>query len=248
MNKKILILIIGSLLVFLAVIVLVIQLMMSGNEQEDQPEIASNTTPTASLELSPVVSDQQTVAMFPADESINVATDSAVSITFDKPYSMDQLTVEVVPNSEFAYAINGNQLSIEFLESLERSTRYTVTVGTGSEDTYTLLAIQSFVTEGPEPSPIQYGTRDTIEADQQYILENNPDIFLANLLPYETTMFSLSEELAVNSGERAQSTFLVNVKAGSSIASVRPAVQRWLTSQGLSQEQINQLTFEYTED
>ena len=248
MNKRLLILITGILLIVLFISYLLIQ-QISRNNQTQIPEgvFPSVPAPTDSVTINSAETNRFVSSMEPADESNQVATDTVSLITFTQPYSMDEVTVEVVPSTEFAYSLNETQLVLEFLEGLSPSTRYTITVGTGSGDTYNLIAIQSFVTAGPEPTPFQYGTRDAIEADQQFLLENNPDIYVANLLPYETGLFSVSERLSMNENGTATSTFIISIKEGATQETAEAALEDWLTAQGLTQQQINQLRFEYTQ-
>lgn len=247
MNRKLFILITGILIVLIVSFILLQQL--SRKTQTKLPADVSPTVlvPTTSVTENSIETNTFVASMEPADESDQVATDTVSLITFTQNYSMDELNVEVVPSTEFAYSLNDTQLVLEFLEGLAPSTRYTITVGTGSGDTYKLIAIQSFVTAGPEPTPFQYGTRDAVEADQQFLLENNPDMYVANLLPYETNSFSISERLTMNENGTATSTFIISVKPGSTRETAEAALRDWLASQRLTQQQINQLRFEYTQ-
>lgn len=99
-----------------------------------------------------------------------------------------------------------------------------------------------------DPSTIEDGLTEqppaqVLEAEQNFYRVNVPDVFVANLTPFENDFFSIRDEL-VDNGEDGEFVFFVQPKTETTIQA-QDALVAWLLENGLTTDQIGELTISF---
>lgn len=241
MNKKILLIVIGLLLIFIAFFLLsrkVSILKQTSPQPTDIPEVTSVILPT----YQPLLN---IVSTTPTDKAISVPLSQVISIVFNRTYDINQLEFIVNPKFEFKKSQTDNTLVITPIIPLQPGTLYTYSLWdkTNSEN---FRQTFTFTTIGPTPEFLP-DTRpvEVIQAEENFLRENRPDIFLKNLTPYSSEIFSITSDY--RSPPQSHFYFLVTLKStDQSIAELsKQEFISWLKSLKLTDQQIQALDITY---
>lgn len=180
------------------------------------------------------------IAVTPKDGAQNVSINTAIKITFSRPFDEDEIDFSMGPDAIYSEEIKENVLIITPWKPLSEGTLYTYSVN--FPDDVQKVRLYKFVTQGT-PADHLPDTRDEelVTEVEEYQRVNRPDVYITNRTPFENDMFSITSDF-----ERkvpAHYYFIVTPK--SDIETVRQAVDAWLQLQGLTAEQINQLDIRY---
>jgi hypothetical protein len=240
MNKqKLLLLGLGGFLLVLIFLVLLLRLTQQKPVKPATPETEEVTAtpsakPAAALEL---------VSVLPANEASGVELEPVVEFTFNRSVSQGEVIIEFLDSNlsqvPFSYQISGKKVSLELSKPLVQSMVYTLRVRNKNLHT---LGQSLFLTKTVDPQPdTGPPPAEITKVVQQNRLEH-PDIFLANQLPVERSDFSMRERVA-------DGGYLHFVVTSSTLSgeSLKNKVEAWLTELGLTSEQINSLTIEYSQ-
>ncbi len=250
MNKKLFIITgISGTVILILLIVAVVSI-----SRRAQPPSSSTVTQTATT-VTPV---KNTPLETPAEEQLQLPTPIVLSSNprngqENVPVSTKQLTISLseanLSNSEmatitfqpptlFSYKALNNDIQITFLKPLLPGETYSYSLSTkGSPDYYGY-----FKTAGPSPTAAQAveppGYYEELR-DQQ--IQEFPDIYLSNYVPFETAVFSIT---AAKNNDGIY-IFTVTRKGNASPVAVKQQAEQWIISQGLAREQISQLQITY---
>jgi hypothetical protein len=241
MNKTYTILGIG-LVVFLIILIFLSTLLFkkSSSSNRTAPGTTTDTSQTTPLPTFPP-SEFSFISVSPLDGANNVPLQPTITITFNKPISRSNVDFSIAPSVDVSQNINGSTLTITPKSALSPGTLYTYIVKFPKSNTSTPTF--HFTTTGPTqeflPDTKPEGLFDQEKKNE---LENAPDIYVTNLLPYSTATFSAESDYIDNppSHFRITVTLLSDNKD-----SAKQEFIAWLKSNNLDDSKINKLDIQY---
>lgn len=84
---------------------------------------------------------------------------------------------------------------------------------------------------------------EIIQAEENFYRVNVPDVFVANLTPFENESFSIRSDL-VDDGANGQFVFYVEPKTDT-LLEAQTALEQWLLENQLTNDQISRLTITF---
>ena len=230
--KKRLVIIVGAL----ALVVLVVNALLASRSGVST---LFQTYPTPTPVTPPTQinsSSVQLVQISPKNNAENTGLINQLTATFNTTAA--GITFALYPETPFATTFSGAQLSVTFSEELLDNTIYTYSF---LDKDGSVIATGRFNTgstaSGVAPLSGQYDNLESTANQAQR--ENNPDEFLANNTPYETSSFSVSSDFS--SDGTGHFFFTVTSKS----AGGKNDFLSWLTSLGFTSEQIQKLDIRY---
>ncbi|MFW5703635.1 MAG: Ig-like domain-containing protein [Patescibacteria group bacterium] len=236
---------IGLLVIIILMILILSQLIGRRSSKNDRTstDLVPSITPVDAFTGDNNQPELRVVSTKPDDGAMNVSLTTPVEITFDKDLDLHELEIEVFPEVPFVASPEGKMLTVTFQEPLQESTIYTYTIYREAEVQLEYIYAGSFTALGPTPTPIEYRSAQVFEEEMQRERLTNPDIYLANFIPYEAETFTFDGEL-YDLTEETTFKYTVTIKQGSE-EEAREAVTEWLSSLELTPEQINSLEITY---
>lgn len=238
MQKKLL-LIAGLSLVFVLIIFL---LILQTTKKGFQPPPA--TTPTVPLTTSTLprqpVQALRVVSTEPPNNRQQVTLNSLIVVNFNRKVNPEELLFEFTNDSflkvNYGLEFSGNKVILIPQSSLEQSRIYSVRVmDSFKREIYRLKFMTLTVAPSPDTRPVAALTETIIRTRAE-----RPDVYLANLMPYESYDFSMKLEIKPG----GYFNFVVTSKRlGKNLLEAR--VEQWLLGLELTQEQIKGLPLEY---
>jgi len=235
-NKKLLVIAVGSLLFVLVILIVVLGAARSGTPKP------GGRTPTAVVNTK-YPSEQgalRVINTLPANGAQNINLNSEVVVNFNRNFTQNEVQVEFLDNNlqtvSYQFRSLGSRLTLIPEQPLEQSMVYTVRI----RDQYVrTIGEINFLTQTITPSP---DTRP-VAAVTEIIIRNRqerPDIYLANLMPYEDQDFKMVLETD------AEGYFTFVVTPGRLTGDLlKDGVKAWLLSLELTEAQISSLKFVY---
>ena len=240
MQKKLWIIALSSLVFVLIIFIIILNIVKNGATQKPKPE-PGLISPTQ-VRLQPTFSDTNLtiVSSSPKNYSTQVPLNSVVRVVFSRQIRPNELNFEFINdqfiNVDYSLSLADNKATLTPKQPLEPSRAYTVRV----RDSYLrIIGKLEFsaltLTPSPDTRPVAALTETIIRTRAE-----RPDIYLANLMPYESFDFKMDIEIDdegyltfVATSDRFQGELL------------KSAVERWLISIELTSEQIKDLPLEY---
>lgn len=180
-------------------------------------------------------------AVSPADGSLDVETGMPLEITFSRKFTMTEIEFIISPNTPYLINNYENKLIVAPQTSWETGTPYGFSINFTDDDQQ--VRLYRFTTTGPTPSYLpDTQAEEVMEYTNAYEKENNPDIYVANQTPYETDTFAIRADFEPK--VPAHYYFTVTTKTGAA-SQAQAAVNEWLKSLDLTQEQIDNLDIRY---
>ncbi len=192
---------------------------------QEQPQLPTpvvlSSNPRNGQENVPVSIKQLTITL----SNANLTNSEMATITFQPP-------------TLFSYKALNNDIQITFLKPLLPGETYSYSISTkGSPDYYGYFRTAgTSPTAAPAVEPPGYYEEVREQQIQEY-----PDIYLSNYVPFETAVFSIT---AAKNNEGFY-VFTVIGKGDASRETVKQQAEKWIISQGLAREQISQLQITY---
>jgi len=234
-NKKLLVIALGSTLFVLAIMLLAIIAARTG-----KPKPAANTPTVVPTEEVAEPGALQVVKTLPESGAEGVDLEAEVVVSFNREFTLNEISIEFFDTrfNSVAFQLKalGQALTLIPDNPLEQSTVYTVRI----RDRYirTLKELR-FLTKTVSPSP---DTRP-VAAVTETVLRNRlerPDVYLANILPYESQDFTM----VLETDAEGYFTFVVT-QGRLNGELLKEAVKNWLLSLELTEAQIATLNLEY---
>lgn len=207
------------------------------------PTRARSSEPTGIIlpteQLSP--GELDVIAVYPKDQSENVPSSEAVTITFSRPIISAEVKIYMDPPAERTQTISGNILTLRPKTTWDPGTFYSYNVSFPKD--LNRRRTYAFRVAGA-PKPISENTAD-IEVFEEIIdthRQERPDLFLMNQSPFETEDFSI--EGMFESKNPAHYAFNVTLRKLDKEVSKNNFIN-WLRSLELSDEQIANLDITY---
>jgi len=239
MQKKLFLIAIFSL-AFVLILFAIILRVVKKEEQLPKVPIPTSLVTTSGVTLPIRQADLSVVSTIPAANSQQVGLNTTVVINFNAAVTTGEVLFEFTDDRfskvNYSQKIMGKQITLVPQPALEQSRVYTIKV----MDRFKRLLYQfEFLTLTIAPSP---DTRPVAALTQTIIRtrRERPDVYLANLMPYQS--FDFAMELEIKPG--GYFNFVITSdRLGESL--LKTAVEEWLLSLELTNEQIKDLPLEY---
>ena len=239
MNIKVLAIII-VILIILSFIVLLIFGNKGHTTKPGQIPIASqspsNTTNfgnSNALSVIKTIPDSGTQEIYP---------DQRLVVSFNKDLGGGAPAIQFTPNVLFNFQVLGKDLYIIPSQNLATSTQYTISLsGGGMASNYSFNFTTSSKSRPSDLTQSDPGAQ-TYQAEENFLLQNYPDSFLANKLPFSVASFS-ADISTPKSQSNPNYIFKVILK-GDQQTSKNDFIT-WAKSLGLSDSQIQGLNINY---
>lgn len=181
------------------------------------------------------------VQIDPSDQQGNIAIDKKITITFNKPFTRDEVEFTITPNTPHSFEIQDNKMIISPATNWENGTLYTYFFNFENDDEQ--VRLYRFTTTGPTseflPDTQTEGLYEEVLNEQKV---EHPDTYVANNTPFENAFFSIRTDFDPN--PPAHNYFIVTQKTENE-EEVQQAVNVWLQQLDLSTEQIQSLDIRY---
>lgn len=204
-------------------------------------------TPSTTLEIptptpvfpgnSSATSTLHVVNTTPKDNATQLSPQQTLQITFNKPLTTYDITATFTPPIQFSEDSQKNMLTLTPLENYEENVLYTLTI----EDAQTQEVIATLhFSSGNSPTAAPMQDQNVKNDVDTFDKANQPDVFVANITPYQTKDFSV-DTTYVDGTPYGHYGILVTVKTPSG----KQNFLDWLTSLGLTDQQISTLDIQY---
>lgn len=229
--KKIVFLIGGiAILTFIFLLLLISSFFFSSGKSS----VNNVTTPT------PITTNQNTnplsiLTTDPLNNQTNVPINQIITITFNKNVLSGNITFTIQPSAQYVGNIVNNQYVVNLTSNLLPNTQYTYTIHVHDRN----LGVYTFTTAGSQSGITNDNAAQTIK---DWSRTNKPDMFLYNQTPYSTSDFSVSKDISQTAPYNA---FFTVSLLGTDKNSGKQAFLQWLTSLGLTDQQIQNLDIRY---
>ena len=248
MNKK-LIIFAGAILILLMVVIAIVTVVMSSKQK---PAVQTNTT-APTITTVPVNEDSESttapqpspvvLSSSPSDgqQQVPISTKSLTLQLQGTPIQKSEdVIIRIDPPTQFSYRAKDGRVQITFLENLQEGITYSYSISVNEGTPY----IASFKTAGigptAKPGIEPPGFYEEQMAQQK---ENNPDIYISNLVPYESATFEIESSFVESPAEHFE--FVVTRKGSSSQTQVTSDVKKWMLDQGITEAQFSSLDIVY---
>jgi hypothetical protein len=237
MNKKRLVMI----LALAAILLIVFSTFFLQNPLSKNQHI-TEVTPVPSLFIHPSVSISskstlQIIHVTPTDGSIDVPANQQIAITFNRAFSLEEITFALTPAVSYSSFIVGDTLEIVPKTALSPGTYYfSIKYADGI-----LSQTYSFTLVGT-PSETQANTDTIHKSNEDWSRQFQPDLFLYNNTPYTMSTFSITGDITQSPNEHF--FFLVHITS-SDTNQAKQDLFSWLSSLGLKDKQIQSLDIRY---
>lgn len=239
MQKKLFLIAIFSL-VFVLILFIIILRVVKKEERLPEAPVPTSLVTTPGVTFPLRQTDLSVVSTKPTANSQEVALNTTVVINFNRVVTTGEVQFEFTDEEfnkvNYSSKITGKQITLVPQPVLEQSRVYTIKV----MDRFKRLLYQfEFLTLTVAPSP---DTRPIAALTQTIIRtrKERPDVYLANLMPYQSYDFAMELEIR----EGGYFNFVVTSdRLGESLLKSR--VEEWLLSLELTSEQIKDLPLEY---
>lgn len=237
MTKKLTIIAFVSLLFVLTLFLLIVNITRKGTKPDPSGAVSPTQVPLISIVPLEKLIINSTI---PVDGAVEIELDSKIVVNFNRQLTAREIVVEFFDSSlkktRHQLEINKSTLIIKPQEKLSQSMVYTVRIRNQQLE---ILAEFDFLTSTVSPSvdtrPVAALTK-TIERTKK----ERPDIYLANLMPYQSFDFEMELEI----DNQGYFTFLVNSNRLSGTL-LKDRVEQWLLSLELTTDQIKKLPIKY---
>ncbi|MCX7996198.1 MAG: hypothetical protein N2691_00355 [Patescibacteria group bacterium] len=181
--------------------------------------------------------DFRILSVEPDQETPLATTGASLVIRLSQPVTTTGIKIEFNPAALYGYQVTNDTVRIRFARPLEpgRQYAYAITKDTGE------AVFGLFLTAGPTPTPgIMVNDPAINETIDKLQLQENPDLYLHNRIPYETDRFRITSELRTE--PETYYAFRVVSRDGTD---VQAEVEAWMRSIGLPQSAIDRLSITY---
>lgn len=234
--------VIGSVLLsVLIILIIVLSILVSGRTTNNSVVPLKNPTPTL-FQPSSRPDQLKVISVSPFEGQTDVILKPAITITFNKKITTQDVEFSIMPAFQFTQEIRGNKLNIYPKLNLTPGTLYTFIVK------YPLINESSttfrFVTTGPTQQFLPDTRPPGMEEEEkQNQLSTAPDVYAANLLPYSSIEFDAQSEYIAGTPE---GHFRINVVLKVQDKEVaRNSFINWLKSEGMNDSHLSQLDIVY---
>lgn len=233
-----------SAIVLIVVSAVVYFMIQSGARTRQTSKPEQNDTELQEPEMSAEVAKPlNIVQVLPKQGAENIATDTAVIVTFDRNVSEEEFKFIFIPQTDFYQNISANVLTITPKELLAEGSWYSFRVLTA----YTAdnEIVYTFKTQGDAEKTLsaeKFELQTLHAQDKEFYLKTMPDTYLNLQTPYENELFSINSIHKRQPNDHYE--FTVAYKTQNSGAGKR-AVESWLKSLGFNSFQINTLKISY---
>jgi hypothetical protein len=234
-NRRIIYILIGG--IFILGIAVLLLLAVRNNSQ------SSNTTlnPTGIIiptnKISPNTLD--IVSIDPKDQTQNVSLDKKIIISFSKTFSENEIQFSITPNTPHSTSIEGNNLVISPSTNWEAGTHYGFSINFTNDNQK--VRLYEFTTTGPTQEYLPDTQPSGLyEQEQNTQRDSDPNLYVSNQTPYESSTFYLTSEFESN--PPAHFYIIVHIKDTNT---GQADFNAWLQSLNLTQDQINSLDVRY---
>lgn len=245
MNKRIII--IGVVILLLLIVVIAIIRTLANNI--DSPKISPSSEVDISITQVPVSSQSPAKqipnisASNPANNAANVPVNQeALGFTLGSGSIVKSEDVDftIDPPVLFSYKAKNTSIEVTLLKLLQPGTTYSYSISINKGSPY----VGWFTTSGPTPQTTPYSGEPAgfFEEEKEHQIQEFPDIYLSNYTPYETDQFTIESK---HNATRGGFDFIVTKKGIIDQKDLQNQVNLWITSQGISQNQISNLTITY---
>jgi hypothetical protein len=241
MDKTKLYLVVGLLFCF---VIIVLVITMFHNQNSPTPNDTNNTTmtPTAVSTGAPVDALQITTSD-PLNNATNIPVTQIITLNLAKNRTISpaDLNVTIEPTTPFTIGLKDSAITITPKSALKPGIPYLIQV-IYKGDTANLYSL-TFRTVGPTATPVP-NTRDEklIQDINQSDKTNNPDVYLSNQTPYQTSDFSIDS--VFKKEPTGHYGFIVKITSNDQDGT-KAKLLEWIRSTGLSDTQIQTLDITY---
>lgn len=242
MSKKLWIIAGFSLVFVLLIFAAILRIVKTGEVRPKEPPAItpyaapsqSKPWPTTSAILLEVVSTT------PVHGTTDINLDQVVTISFNRVFSRNEVSFEFLNSSlekvDYQLSQQNQAAVLTPKKPLQQSTVYTIRVRNQRAEVITEFEFLTLtIAPSPDTRPIAALTQTIINTRR-----DKPNIFLANLMPYQSYDFAM--ELEIKPG--GYFNFVITSdRLGESL--LKSAVEEWLLSLDLTNEQIKDLPLEY---
>lgn len=179
---------------------------------------------------------------YPVTKSNNIPVSSSIVLTFIRSPQPNEFEFSINPPAPFNQLIDQTKVTIKPRSPLLPGTTYTFTVKMLNQAQ--LPQSYWFTTAGPT-TPYLPNTKPSGAANEEnnFQLQNHPDVYLSNNTPFTTVDFSITS--AYQAQPTGHFAFTVMLK-GSDLNTAKIKANNWMRSLGLSDSQIQTLDITYT--
>lgn len=245
MNTKKIIIILGSIVLFL-ILIFVLMNLLPKNQPPTPPsptEVTNPGQPTGVIVPTRDIAQGgfDIVSIDPQDMATNIPLDQIITITFNREYQDSEITFSISPATPYMIHKEGNKLTIFPQSTWETGTPYGYSVNFA--DDAEKVRLYRFTTTGPTPEFLpDTQPEGAYDAEEKKLRENYTDMYVNNNMPYETDTFSAVSEYNPNPPEHF--FFIVTSKTPDKNLA-RSDFITWLKSIQLTDEQIGKLDIQY---
>ena len=175
----------------------------------------------------------------PLPNAKNVSTGTSIIVLFNKPPELSDLTISFLPEVQIDTLVENNTLIITPRSALKPDTTYTYSIISSATNIKRTFAFSTL--KANESPPPDSSSKEVFELRQKYELENEPDLYLYNLLPINETSFSVESEYVRE--PTGHFKFTITLK-GDTTRSKESFIE-WLKVNKLSDQQIQTLDIVY---
>lgn len=206
---------------------------------QDNTQVTIVPSQTSRNEVSPL--SLSIISSSPSNNQVDVPVDTTISFRFNKPVSVNDVPLSILPDIQYNLSTQGDQLILQPLQSLNPGTRYIITLRLKDANGQPALYSYMFTTIGPTPTYLPNTRPNGLpEQSENFQRQNYPDIYLANKTPYSTNSFSIE----YSTTETGHYYFIVTL-GGTNQDAAKEDFLDWLHSLQLTDQQIQGLDIQY---
>lgn len=234
-NRRIIYILIAG--IFILGIVLLLVMAIRNNTPSSTSDlnptgivIPTNKIPTNTLDI---------VDVDPKDQTKNVPLDKTIIITFSKTFTENDIQFSITPNTSYKSSIEGNKLIISPSSNWEAGVHYGFSVNFADDNQK--VRLYEFTTTGPTQEYLpDTQPSGLFESEQNTQREQDPNLFVSNQTPYESSTFYVTSEF--DSNPPSHFYIIVHLKDTNT---GQADFNAWLQSLNLTQQQIDSLDVRY---
>lgn len=239
MQKKLFLIAIFSLAFVLILFTLILRVVKKEKQLIKTP-IPTRVKTTPGITIPTKQTNLKVVSTTPANNSQQVGLNTIVVVNFDRNVASGEVLFEFTDDRfskvNYSQKITGQQITLVPQPALEQSRVYTIKVMDRFKRLlYKLEFLTLTIAPSPDTRPVAALTQTIIRTRRE-----RPDVYLANLMPYQS--FDFTMELEIKPGGYFNFVVTSN-RLGEKL--LKAAVEKWLLSLELTTEQIKDLPLEY---
>ena len=239
-NKRLTKILIAALIILIIFVVIIYIRAFSKKERQPVPAITPRLTQIPTQV--PKYEAYSITSLVPSDGAINIPLDQPLIVTFNKSVKDEPLILAIDPKFEYQTEVSGSSITFIPNTQLSPGTRYTYALLlTNYPDL--LRRTYTFTTIGPTTAFLpETQSEEGIKAEEEYNRLNFPDIYLKYKTPLSSATFSVKSNL--RSLPKEHYYFIVTL-IGFDKEKEKNDFLSWVKDQGLTQQQIDSLDFDF---